>query len=241
MKILQLLRKVIPRKIQTGIRFLSIFNGAYGHSNTRYGLCLNGHGEPIPWITYSCLDFLSTLDFSDCTVFEYGSGSSTLWWSKRAREVYSVEREADWYKRIKPEIPFNARVTLCANELQYANTILNIDASFDVVVIDGAVRFPCAQAMIPKLKPLGIVILDNTEWYPNLSQFLRENGFYQVDFSGFGPINAFTSCTSIFFKDPQALSKRNIMPEWAPIGGRFLYAHDDQPLEKIDKKTLQCT
>ena len=240
MKIQQLIRKIVPRKMQTGMRFLSIFNGAYGHSNTMKGLCLNGKGEPIPWITYPCLDFLSNLDFSDCTVFEYGSGSSTLWWSKRALQVFSVEREADWYERIKPEIPFNAKVTLCPNELQYANTILDIEDNFDVVVIDGAVRFPCAEAMIPKLKTTGIVILDNTEWYPNLSQFLRDNGFYQVDFIGFGPINAFTSCTSIFFKDPRAISKRKNTPKWAPIGGRFLYAHDDKILKEIDKTLLKC-
>ena len=218
---------------------MSTFNRGHGHSNRDRGLCLDGAGKPIPWITYPCLEFLSGLDFSGCNVFEYGSGSSTLWWSGRASGVYSVEREADWHARIQPALPSNAQVSLCPDETRYASTILDVDRVFDVVVIDGAVRYPCAQAMLPKLKPSGLVILDNTEWYPELARFLRDNGFQQVDFSGFGPINAFASCTSIFFRDPVMLSRRLVRPRWVPVGGRFLEAHDDKPLADIDPNILR--
>ena len=76
-----------------------------------------------------------------------------------------------------------------------------------MVVIDGAVRPPCARALLPKLKARGIILLDNTEWYPNLANFLYENGFYQIDFSGFGSLNAFTSSTSLLFRTRHCFRK----------------------------------
>lgn len=239
MKLLQAIRNLIPRKAVTATRFISIFNRDFGHGRRHQGLCLDGQGSPIPWITYPCLEFLSRLDFSNCSIFEYGSGSSTLWWAQQAKTVRSVERETDWYTLIKPKLPANARLELCADETLYADTILGAEEDFDVVVIDGAVRFPCARALLPKLKDRGIIILDNTEWYPNLATFLRERGFFQIDFCGFGPINAFTSCTSIFFRDPALLAQRLNTKQWAPIGGRFLSAHDDKALERIDPAALQ--
>ncbi len=233
------IRNLIPRRAVTAARFISIFNRDFGHGRRHQGLCLDGQGHPIPWITYPCLEFLSRLDFSACSIFEYGSGSSTLWWAARAQNVRSVERETDWYQLIKPRLPSNAQLELCADETRYADTILATGTQFDVVVIDGAVRFPCAQALLPALKSTGIIILDNTEWYPNLAGFLREKGFFQLDFCGFGPINAFTSCTSVFFRDPALLANRLEKKEWTPIGGRFLNAHDDQKLETIDPAALR--
>ena len=100
-----------------------------------------------------------------------------------------------------------ARIELCAGETLYVNTILNAEENFDVVVIDGAVRIPCARALLPKLKARGIIVFDHTEWYPNLANFLCENGFYQTDFSGFGFIYEFTSCTSLLFRTPYCFLK----------------------------------
>ena len=234
-----ILRRLTPRKVITAIRFLHVFNRKHGHGNSRQGLCLNGEGEPIPWITYPCLEFISELDFSDSVVFEFGSGSSTLWWSKRSKYVYSVEREAYWYEKIKAELPSNAHLTLCKNETLYPKTILEGDRKYDVVIIDGAVRFPCAEAMISTLHSSSLVILDNSEWYPNLSLLLRDRGFFQIDFCGFAPINAFPSCTSIFFRDATRISRRKVRYGWTPIGGHFLVPYDDKTLDEIDQNSLR--
>lgn len=233
--------KIIPRRLITSIRFIGTFNRGFGHSRKENGLCLDANGLPIPWITYPCFEFLSRLDFSNANVFEFGSGSSTLWWAKRARAVYSVERENDWYQTISAQCPLNAKIELCRNELKYAKNILTKNINFDVIVIDGAVRYPCVEAALKKIESNGIIILDNSEWYPNACRLLREEGFVQIDFCGFSPINAFTSCTSLFFKNLAALSIFKSKPHWMPIGGKFLNAHDDVTLDEIAKETLFLT
>src|ERR1700721_952334 len=58
-----------------------------------------------PWITYPAIDFLLQFDFSDASVFEWGSGFSTLWWSQRCRRIASVESNQDWVPYIKQLLP----------------------------------------------------------------------------------------------------------------------------------------
>ena len=230
--------RLIPRRLITSIRFITIFNKGFGHSSRDNGFCVDGTGSPIPWIAYPCLEFLSRLDFSNANVFEFGSGSSTLWWAKRSKSVHCIEREQDWFNLVRAKIPTNASIELCRNESKYAQTILNKEGAFDVIIVDGAVRYPCVETAIQKISDEGIIVLDNSEWYPNACALLREHGFMQVDFSGFSPINAFTSCTSLFVKNVEAFRHRQTEQEWTPIGGRFLMAHDDMPLHEINKETL---
>jgi precorrin-6B methylase 2 len=232
------IHKLIPRKIITSIRFITIFNKGFGHSSRDSGFCVDGKGLPIPWITYPCLEFLSRLDFRNANVFEFGSGSSTLWWAKRAKSVHCVEREEDWFHLVQEKLPANSNIQLCRNEGKYAEMILETNINFDVVVVDGAVRYACVEASIKKISDNGIVVLDNSEWYPKACAVLKANGFAQIDFSGFSPINAFTSCTSIFVKNIAALQHRQTENEWTPIGGKFLIAHDDRPFNEIGKETL---
>ena len=73
-------------------------------------LPLDRKGEPLPWFTYPAIEFLSRIVRSSDRVFEFGSGWSTLWWSKRAAEVCSVEHDPVWYAKIKERLPDNARV-----------------------------------------------------------------------------------------------------------------------------------
>ena len=150
-----------------------------------------------------------------------------------------MEREEDWFHLVKPQLPPNVNIELCKNESRYADSISSKQVKFDIIVIDGAVRYPCVETSLDKINEDGIIILDNSEWYPNASSHLRKNGYIQIEFSGFGPINAFTSCTSIFFKNTKILSKRLNHKDWSPIGGRFLIAHDDVTFREISRDTLR--
>ena len=234
----ELLRKVVPRKIQTAVAFLNIYNNKYGHSNKRMGYCLNSSGDPIPWITYPSMEFLEQINFRDKDVFEYGSGSSTLWWAKRSRSVYAIDRDASWIRRIEPDLPDNAMIRHCPNETRYADEILKTGNLYDVIVIDGSVRYPCAERSIGKLTNNGIIILDNAEWYPNTCELITSKGFTRIDFIGISPINAFISCTSLFIRNLNLLSNRIHRSRWIPIGSKFLIAHDDKPLNQIDPASL---
>jgi hypothetical protein len=38
------------------------------------------NGNPVPFLTYSAVKFLERRIHPEISVFEYGSGASTLWW-----------------------------------------------------------------------------------------------------------------------------------------------------------------
>ncbi len=238
-KLVRKIKKLIPRTVLAQIGFFIAFNRSWGHSCREQGICVDREGNPLPWITYPAIEFLNTIDFSEARVFEFGAGSSTLWWAKRAKLVFSVEREKDWFERLISILPGNANVVLESNELLYPKHIDSHACKFDVVVIDGAVRYPCAQSSLEGLAEDGLIVLDNTEWYPNIAQMLRDSGFSQIDFAGFGPINAFPSCTSIFFRGNKWLMQKKHAIRWVPVGGRWLKAHDDCVLSAIDISLLR--
>lgn len=233
-----ILRRIVPRQLVVLVNVLRIFFALWNHTPKKDETLCDGSGQPIPWMTYPFIEFLKELDFADCTVFEFGSGSSTLFWAARAKSVTSVERSLAWFQKMKPLLPTNCSLTHQGNESLYAQEILKGELQYDIIVVDGAVRFSCAQEALKRIKPEGIIILDNTEWYPQTAAMLRDDGFVQIDFSGLGPINAFSSCTSLFFKNPARLMRRRSQKDWHPVGGKFLMAYDDKPFSEIDPRVL---
>ncbi len=232
-------RKIIPRKILTLIRFYQIYNKVYGHSHFINNFVCDGNNSPLPWITYPCIEFLNRLDLSHCNVFEFGSGSSTLFWSQKSCSVMSVEKDKAWFDKVKTSLPSNCTLHHAKTDIDYIDCINKSESEFDIIIIDGAVRYPCALEALKKISKRGIVILDNTEWYPETAKMLTLEGFSQIDFVGFPPINAFPSATSIFFKSTELINNKLVQHQWAPMGGRYLDAYDDQIFENIDEQFIQ--
>jgi len=234
----QLLRKVIPRKLLTIIRFYKIFNNVYGHSNVIKGFIHDGNNKPLPWITYPCIEFLNRLDLKDCEVFEFGAGSSTLYWSGKVQAVTSVEKDKEWFDRIRDYMPSNCTLFHAGADVDYIRYINQHKKKFDIIIIDGAVRYPCAQEALNNISDRGFIVLDNTEWYPNTAKFLTSAGYVQIDFIGFPPINAFPSTTSIFYKSSELIESKLEQHHWAPMAGRYLDAYDDKVIGEIDEVFL---
>jgi hypothetical protein len=73
-------------------------------------------GEPqdheglIPWITYPALRQLRRIVRPDWRIFEYGCGSSSLWWAKHVQQVVSVEHDSVWSAKISGQAPANLKV-----------------------------------------------------------------------------------------------------------------------------------
>jgi len=65
---------------------------------------------PIPYITYPALAMLRRIVTPDLKVFEYGSGFSTLWWSRHVKQVVSVDHNHQWIEKIRPSLPANVTV-----------------------------------------------------------------------------------------------------------------------------------
>jgi Methyltransferase domain len=164
--------------------------------------CVDSRQQPVPWYTYPAIEYLKSLDFSDKTIFEYGSGNSTLFWAARAKRVVSVEDDDAWYARIAPQLPANCEIRLDEDLASYADTIRRYPEPFDVIVVDGAARggtrLRCSRNALAALRPGGMIILDNSDWLPESARLLRESGLIQVDMTGFAPICGHTQSTSVF-------------------------------------------
>jgi hypothetical protein len=205
-----LISKKIQEYIQRLLRQGSVFKGlvqGYGQWKTiRDCSSVDKSGAPIPWYTYPTTEFLSHLDLSRFKVFEYGSGNSTLWWAARSKQVTSIEDDELWYEKIKCSLKGkNVEYRLEKSPHKYFAMATN---DFDVFIVDGKYRHECLKHIVNLKKTVekkrgghnGIMlILDNSDWYPNTVRFLQEKlGWMQIDFHGYGPINDYTWTTSIF-------------------------------------------
>jgi hypothetical protein len=159
----------------------------------------------LPWINIGAFKFLKKRLRSDMKVFEYGSGGSTLFFSKYVAEVISVEHDESWYKFILEKISKISNIKLYLKKPQlketnkygsyygkgrenysfeeYVKTIEDYpDSYFDLIVIDGRARPACLEHALPKLKPSGYILFDNSErdrYLDSLSP-LKQNLVYRM-------------------------------------------------------------
>ena len=181
--------------------------------------CIDANEEAIPWYTYPTIEYLSQFDYRKLTVFEWGSGNSSLFWAKRAKQVTSMESNSSWHKKISKKSPKNLNIILEENPKKYVSGW--IKNKYDVIIIDGDQRKKCSEIAPEHLNDGGLIILDNAEQFPKLAKKLRTAGLIQIDFAGFGPINDYCWVTSIFLKrDFKLKALKNIQPQ--PTVGRIL-------------------
>ncbi len=203
--ITKILKKFITSNIKEQIRNFKILAVDYGQYKTiKLWKCIDKHGNEIPWYTYPAIEFLNTFNFQEKIVFEFGSGNSSVYWAKRAKKVISVEHDLEWFNKIKNSSLSNQSIIYKQDNEEYENSILEFNAKFDVIIIDGIRRFQCAKAIensVNKESEEGfMIILDNSDWYHKTAKYIREKmDLIQVDFHGFSPINNYTLSTSIFF------------------------------------------
>lgn len=201
--LIKLVGKLIPKYLRVFIRNSYILAIEYGQLKTiKRWECLDKNDDPIPWYTYPAIEYLSTIDFSDMSIFEYGGGNSTLWWASRAKMVVTVENDPDWYSKIQSKIKENIKIELYLKTTKedYVNFLLERSENFDVIVIDGRWRSDCAKILSKKLNKRDgfLIILDNSDWYPKTKRFLIESfDLIPIDFHGFGPINGYTWTTTV--------------------------------------------
>lgn len=173
-------------------------------------------GSPIPWYTYPALEYLHSFDFAESEVFEFGAGNSSRYWARMARRVVSVEDNSAWFETVCKTAHSNQKVILCTAADEYVSSLGRQDQTFDVVIIDGKWRDRCGEEAVRYVARDGMIILDNSERHPDLCAFLRNNGFFQIDFNGFGPINAYCWTTSIFVS---RLHQQTDFQGPCPVGG----------------------
>lgn len=199
-----------------------------GHESSARRLPVDAFRRPLPWYTYPAIEFLEQLDFSGCSVFEYGSGNGSKYWSQRARTVTSVESDPRWHESGARELAANQSLLLEEDKTEYVSALHRAGSDFDIIVIDGAYRYNCAIEAVKRLKDGGLIVLDNSDWFPNTAKVLREDGFTQVDFAGAGPINSYAWCTSMYFKCHLSIPRKDDQAAVRVLGGLVQQAEQDR-------------
>lgn len=195
------------RNLRKVIRAADVTARGYGHARSvRQRESVDAVGEPLPWYTYACLEWLKQLDLSALDVFEYGSGNSTRWWAARCRTLTSVEHDQAWHAHVAPLLPDGIRYLLESDPSGY---IQSCKGEYDIVIVDGVYRLDCAVHATGRLREGGVIILDNADWLRNTASRLRDAGFLQVDFVGPGPINDYAWATSVMIPTASRLQHRD--------------------------------
>lgn len=129
-----------------------------------------------PWFTKRMIEFLDGWLCASDVGFEYGSGRSTIWLAQKVSFVTSVEQDEFWRKKVQAELEqksLEQKVSLegiyhdkTSEHQSYVDAIKRQqDDSLDFCLIDGSYRDLCALASLPKLKPGGVIIIDDVERY----------------------------------------------------------------------------
>ena len=140
----------------------------------------------VPWWTFRASDEVAAFlrAHPGARVFEWGSGASTAWLSRRAGSVTSVEHDAAWAEIVRPVLPGNAVVEVVepvpatgrqGEELSekpgfegldftaYVDAIESAEGAFDLIVVDGRARNACFRHAITRLAPGGVLVFDNVD------------------------------------------------------------------------------
>jgi len=98
---LKIIQKILPLKIKKLLKNFKILAIDFGQwQSIKKNISINKNNNPIPWYTYPAFEYLTQIDFSHKSVFEWGAGNSSLFWAQRAKEVISVESDKDWFNII---------------------------------------------------------------------------------------------------------------------------------------------
>jgi hypothetical protein len=156
----------------------------------------------LPWFSWAAIDFLKTYLQPNMTVFEYGSGGSTLFFSDRVEAVTSVEDVPEWHaliaRRIKDEgLTVDYRLSAPGNA-----HIETLTDPYNVIVVDGSEDWPdhivrpafFAHAEKFVIKG-GIIIVDDAWRYDELIS-KKAN---RREFTSTGPCRPGVTRTDIYF------------------------------------------
>ena len=167
------------------------------------------NNNPIPWVTYPFIDFITPRLNNDMMIFEFGSGNSTLFYSKRVKKVVAVEHNIEWYEKLKSNLPNNVEMIHKKLDSQnnYSNSILGINEKFDIVFIDGEERNECMKICVAALKENGVIVLDDSEReeYTEGIEYLSSKSFKRIDFWGISAGYLNRKATTVFYKSNNCL------------------------------------
>ena len=162
--------------------------------SSKKNIPVNDKNEVMPMYTYPCYEWLNSIDWNGSKVFEYGTGYSTIWWQNKNVDYHAVEDNKQWHDMIEDK----TNIEYKPGHHKYIESIYKYDFKFDVIVIDGVVRFDCIKPALEKIKDDGIIIFDNTDWHKNSKEELDRSDLIPIHFHGFKPLHVDSETTSCY-------------------------------------------
>lgn len=174
----------------------------------------------LPWWTFGAIErvdaFLRRRE-GRARAFEWGAGASTLWLSRRCREVVSVEHDAPWWPPLAARLatvpnvranlvePTAAAAPVCPSGragwsgldfVPYVRAIRDAGGPFDLIVIDGRARSACLDEAVHHLAPDGLIVFDNTH-RRRYEPAIARSGLRVERIGGFAPAVPWPSQTAL--------------------------------------------
>lgn len=178
----------------------------------------------LPWWTFDAIEFIDRFlsERSQPIVYEWGSGASTYWISKRASSVTSIEHHEFWYNKVIEKTSPNVSLHLIPAinsdveniaigskkagyfKADFTNYVSHIDESetlYDLIVVDGRSRENCLLKAIKHLKSDGVILFDNSErkrYQQAIKAYCQELNTFET--RGLTPCLPYSSRTMIISK-----------------------------------------
>lgn len=131
-----------------------------------------------PWLTCQANRILDSMLKPSDAGLEFGSGRSTMWFAKRLRCLTSVEHNPEWAAKVRRQLDEKGCINVDyrfipqdvpdeqGGDSAYVRVIDEFAAeSLDFCLVDAAYRDFCALKVIDKLKPGGLLVIDNVNRY----------------------------------------------------------------------------
>jgi predicted O-methyltransferase YrrM len=131
-----------------------------------------------PWLTFEAIGLLDRLLLPTDVAVEFGAGRSTLWFAQRVAKLTSIEGNADWARTVGEKLQkagvSNVELLFRPADLpepdgDSADYVRELDRfadnSLDFILVDGHYRNHCALRSVAKVKPSGLLVIDNANWY----------------------------------------------------------------------------
>jgi predicted O-methyltransferase YrrM len=166
--------------------------------------------QGLPWIAMPCVDFLDGYLQPGRRVLEFGGGGSTAYFLNKGCFLTTVESDEGWAQDLRQrvgEIP-DAKdrwalrfVPAKDNDdpliAQYVAQVAE-GGPWDVVLVDGWSRIVCLQAAKSRIKPGGILILDNAdqEQFRDVPKMME--GWLRREFRGLGVARSWVTQTDVY-------------------------------------------
>lgn len=187
-------------------------------------------GEPLPWLSYPAIHFLDTLDLAGVHVFEFGSGTSTLYWHGRTRNngirrYAAIECHADYHEAMCKRSGFYRDNVALRTEIEpyffYAtNVAFRVARPFDITIVDGPIlthRLRELDTALAITRAEGLIIVDDANWLREpLLDFCEKHHLFRIDFAGFAPGVTYAKVTSFLFREAGFFTSPRLL---TPVAG----------------------